>query len=92
VPRDAADAAGLLNFSATTKPNRYLARLDNNRYLPAAIRIPKHPLQPVIIFEDVHILEWNSAAGEILTGSRRVGSKILSENKHYICCHNLSPA
>lgn len=81
-------AAGLLDFSATAKPDRYFAGIDDNWYLPAAVGILKHPLQPVIIGEDVYIFEWNSTAGEILTGSRRVGSKILSENDHAIGRHS----
>jgi hypothetical protein len=40
----------------------------------------KHLLEAVLVFEDVDVFKRNLPAGEILTGSRSVGSKIFSEN------------
>jgi hypothetical protein len=59
--------------------------------LAAAVRIPKHALQALIVFEHVDVLEAHLSPAEVLTGSRGVGSEILSENEngcgHHKCLH-----
>jgi hypothetical protein len=41
---DAADAVGGLNLSAAAEPDRNFAGFNDDRYLPAAIRMLKHSL------------------------------------------------
>jgi hypothetical protein len=47
----------------------------------------KHARETLVILEDVNILESNFAPGEILTGSRSVGSEILAKDKNRFVGH-----
>jgi hypothetical protein len=48
----------------------------------------EHPLEAILVFEHVDVFKGNLAAGEILTGSRSVGSKIFAENNYFRCGHD----
>jgi hypothetical protein len=47
----------------------------------------KHPREALVILEHVDIFKGNFAPGEILTGSRSVGSEILAEDKNRFAGH-----
>lgn len=80
-------APPLLHFSAAAETNGDSAGLDDHRYLAAAIRMLKHARETLVILEDVNILESNFAPGEILTGSRSIGSEILAKDKNRFVGH-----
>jgi hypothetical protein len=70
------------NLSATAETDGHFTGLNNYRYLAAAVGVLQHSRQAGCIFEHVNVFERNFSAGEILTGSRSIGSKILAEDKH----------
>jgi hypothetical protein len=80
-----------LNLSATAETDGYFAGLDDYRYLSSAVRVLQHTRQAGGIFEDVDVFERNFAPGEILTGPRSIGSKILAEDKDWFAAHQLAP-
>jgi hypothetical protein len=43
----------------------------------------QHLFQSIVIFEDVDVIEGDVSAGEVFTGSGRVGAKILAENQYF---------
>jgi hypothetical protein len=47
----------------------------------------QHARETLVVFQHIDILERNFAAGEILTGSRSIGSKILAEDENAITDH-----
>jgi len=47
----------------------------------------QHASETLVVFQHIDILEGNFAAGEILTGSRSIGSKILAEDENAITDH-----
>ena len=75
-----AGAADSLYLSATTEPYGHSTCFNDDRYLTPAIRIPEHPLKAIAILKHIYIVEGDFTAGKILTGSRGIGSKILTEN------------
>jgi hypothetical protein len=81
----------LLNFSAAAKTNGDCARFDDHRYLPAAIRMLKHAGKTFIVLENVDIFKGNFAPGEVLTGSRSIGSEILPKDQHGFAAHRITP-
>ena len=80
-----------LYLSATAETYGDLAGIDDYRYLAAAIGVFQHTRQTGVIFEHVDVFERNFSTGEILTGSRSIGSKILAENKHGFAAHEFAP-
>lgn len=46
-----------------------------------AVRIFEHAPETVVVFENIDVLERYLTAGEVLTGSRGVRSKIFAENQ-----------
>ena len=80
-----------LNLSAAAETHGDLAGLDDHRYLAAAVRVLQHTRQAGIIFEHVDVFERDFSPGEILTGSRGIGSKILAENKYWFAAHRFAP-
>jgi hypothetical protein len=78
-----------LNLSATAETYGDLAGLDDYRYLAAAIGVFQHTRQTGVIFEHVDVFERNFSTGEILTGSRSIGSKILAEDKDCFAAHRI---
>ena len=82
-----AGAAGCYTSQLPPKPMVTLPRLDDHRYLAAAIRMFKHAREALVILEHVDILESNFAPGEILTGSRSIGSEILAKDKNRFAGH-----
>jgi hypothetical protein len=69
-----------LNFSTAVEADGHCAVLNDHGYFAPAVAIAEHPGEPSFVFEHVDVFERNLAAGEILTGSRRVGSEILAKN------------
>ncbi len=78
-------AAGLLNFSAAAETDGDFARLDDNGDLPAAFGDGQHAVETGRVFEHVDVIEWDLSAGEILTGSRGIRSKVLAEDLYFFC-------
>ena len=78
-------AAGLLYFSTPAKADGDFARLHDNGDLPAAFGDCQHAIETGRVFKHVDVIEWNLSTGEILTGSRRVGSKVLAEDLYFFC-------
>ena len=60
---------------------------DDDRYLAPAVGMFQHARETLVVFQHIDILERNFAAGEILTGSRSIGSKILAEDENAITDH-----
>src|SRR5688500_18757775 len=79
------------NLSTAAETDGNLAGLDDHRYLAAAVRMLQHTRQAGVIFEHVDVFERNFSPGEILTGSRSIGSKILAENKNWFGAHQFAP-
>jgi hypothetical protein len=84
-----ADAIGHLNLSAAAEPDCDFAGFDDDRDLSTAVGMLQHALQAGAVFENIDVFERNLSAGEILTGSRSIGSKILTENKNLLSCRHL---
>jgi len=82
----------LLDFSAAAETDGDLAGLDNHGYLSATVRVLEHVRQAVVIFEHVDVFERNFSTGEILTGSRSVGSKILAKDNDWFAAHRFAPS
>jgi hypothetical protein len=78
---------GHLNLSAAAEPDCYFAGFDDDRDLSAAVGVLQHPFQSVVIFQNIDVFDRNVSAGEILTGSRGVRSKVLPENKNALGWH-----
>jgi hypothetical protein len=57
--------------------------------LAAAVGELEHTRQSGVIFEHVDVFERNFSPGEILTGSRSIGSKILAKDKNRFAAHRL---
>ena len=72
--------AGLLNLSTAIESNGDIAVLDNDGYFAPAIGVSDHLRKAGRVFEHVDVFKRDLAAGEILTGSRSVGSEVLSVN------------
>ena len=85
-----AGAAGQLDFSAAAEADSEFAAFDDHRNMPAALGQAEHSLQAIRIFEDIDIIEGDLATGEILTGSRGIGSKVLTVNLSFFVRHDLS--
>jgi hypothetical protein len=81
----------LLHFSAAAETYLDLASLDDHRYLAATVGVLQHKRQAVVILEHVDIFESDFSAGEILTGSRSIGSKILAKDKDRVAGHQFAP-
>jgi hypothetical protein len=81
-----------LDFSAAAETDGHLAGLDDHRYLAAAVRVLQHTGQAGVIFKHVDVFERNFAPGEILTGSRSIGSEILAEDKDGFVAHRFAPS
>jgi hypothetical protein len=79
------------HFSAAAETYGDLAGFDDHRYLAAAVGVLQHTCQAVVILEYVDILEGNFSPGEILTGSRSIGSKILAKDKDGFAGHQFAP-
>jgi hypothetical protein len=75
------------NLSVAAETDRDFTFFHNHRYLAATVGILEHALKSFIVFQNVDILEGNLAPGEVLTGSRSVGSQILAENENRFCGH-----
>ena len=88
--KDGADAVGCLDLSAAAEADRDLAVFYDHRDLAATIRILQHTPETLLVLQNVDVLERDLASGEILTGSRSVGSQILTENKRW-CRHTGFP-
>jgi hypothetical protein len=80
-----------LHFSAAAETDSDLAGLDDYRYLAAAVGVLQHTCQATVILEYVDIFEGNFSPGEILTGSRSIGSKILTKDKDGFAGHPFAP-
>ena len=77
----------LLNFSAAAETDGHFTGFDDDRYLAPAVGMFQHARETLVVFQHIDILEGNFAAGEILTGSRSIGSKILAEDENAITDH-----
>ena len=75
-----ADAVGSLNFSAAAEADRNLSCFHNHRHLAPAVRMFEHTFETFVVFENIDVLERYLTAGKVLTGSRRIRSKIFTEN------------
>jgi hypothetical protein len=60
--------------------------------LAAAVRVLQHKRQAGLIVEHVDVFKRNFSPGEVLTGSRSIGSKILAEDKDWFTAHQFAPA
>jgi hypothetical protein len=60
--------------------------------LAATVRVLQHTHQSSVIFEHIDVFEGNPSAGEILTGSRSIGSKILAKDKDWFAAHQCAPS
>jgi hypothetical protein len=76
-----------LDLSAAAEANSDFARLDDYRDMATTLGIAQHLLEAFLVFQDIDVIERNFPAGEVLTGSRGVGSKILSEYQYFLACH-----
>jgi hypothetical protein len=59
--------------------------------LAAAIRMLEHARETLVVVEHIDVFERNFAPGEILTGSRSIGSEILAKNKNRFVGHRFAP-
>jgi hypothetical protein len=83
------DTVGGLNLSATAEPDGNFTGFNKDRYLPPAVGMLEHPLQSIVVLEDVDVFERNLSTGEVLAGSRSIGTKIMTENQHFFYRHGL---
>ena len=86
-----AGAAGLLDFSAAAIADGDFACFHDHGDLAASFGNFQHALQAGWVFKHVDILERNLATGEIRTGSRSIGSKVLAENFYFVIRHGIPP-
>ena len=87
-----AGTAGLLDLSAAAIADGDFACFHDHRNLAAAVGNFQHALQARWVFKHVDILERNLATGEIRTGSRGVGSKVLAKNFYFVIFHGIPPS
>ena len=80
-----AGTAGRSDFSGAAEADGDLTVLDDHRNLPPAIGELSHALEAGFVCQDVDIVEGHFAPGEIRTGSRGIGSKILAVNSNVFC-------
>ena len=78
--RRRAGAAGRSDLSRAAETNRYLAGLDDHGDFSPSVGELHHALQTGFVFQYIDVLERNLSAGEVLTGSRSVWSKVLAKN------------
>jgi len=84
-----AGAAGLLDFSAAAKADGNVFCVDNHGHLTPSTGIFEHAPETFLVFQHVDVFEGYLAAGEILTGSRSIRSKIFAENQDGIRAHGI---
>lgn len=84
-----ADTAGRSDFSAAAEADGDLTVLDDHRNLAPAIGELPHALKAGVVFQDVDIVERHFAPGEVRTGSRSKGSKILAVYRN-VFCHGIA--
>lgn len=77
-----AGTAGGSDFSGAAEADGDLTVLDDHRNLPPAIGELSHALEAGFVCQDVDIVEGHFPPGEIRTGSRGIGSKILAVNSN----------
>ena len=80
-----AGTAGGSDFSGAAEADGDLAVLDDHRNLAPAVGELSHALEAGVVCEDVDIVEGHFAPGEIRTGPRGIGSKILAVNSNVFC-------
>lgn len=79
------DAAGGSDLSGAAEADGNLAILDDHGDLTPAIGQLPHALEAGVVFQDVDIVEGHFAPGEVRTGSRSKGSKVLAVNGDVFC-------
>jgi len=84
-----ADAVGRSDLSGAAKADGDLAILDDHRDLAPAIGQLPHALKAGVVFQDIDIVEGYFAPGEVRTGSRSKGSKVLAVDCD-VFCHNFT--
>ena len=75
-----AGTAGRLDFSRAAEADRYLAGLNDYGDFSSSVGEPHHAFQAGLVFQYIDVFEGNLSAGEVLTGSRSVWSKVLAKN------------
>ena len=89
-----ADAVGDSNLSTAAEADGHLTRFDDDRYLAPSLGVFEHAFEAAVLFQNVDILEGYLAAGEVLTGPRSIGSKVLAKYQNGVRRHrflSLSP-
>lgn len=84
-----ADAVGGSDLSGAAEADGDLAILDDYGDLAPAIGQLLHALKAGVVFQDIDIVEGYFAPGEVRTGSRSEGSKVLTVNCH-VFCHGIA--
>ncbi len=84
-----ADTAGGSDFSGAAEADSDLTVLDDHGNLAPAIGELPHALETGIVFQDIDIVEGHFAPGEVRTGSRGKGSKILAVYRN-VFCHGIA--
>jgi len=83
-------APPVLDLSGAPEANRYLFAFDNDRDLAPAVGIFQHALEACFVFEDVDVVKRDLTPGVFRTGSRGIGSEILTENQNFSRQHGTS--
>ena len=81
----AADAVGRSDLSGAAEADGHLAILDNHGNFAPAVGQLHHAFDTGVVFQDVDVVEGNFAPGEVRTGSRSKGSKVLAVYRDDFC-------
>ena len=80
-----ADTVGRSDLSGAAEADGHFTVLDDHGYLAPAIGELRHALEAGIVCQDVDIVERHFAPGEVRTGSRSKGSKVLAVDRNVFC-------